>query len=379
MSNTIALMGANPPVNALGSFAEGAKTAVGLDGAKIQQDGAKLQQAAATMEMIGAGAMHALGGNINGEVDPQKYKEVLDSFESMGVNVSQFRNNPNFAKVAAQASVSALDRLRLARSDRDYELALQKFELDLMQAAQPKAPNIETIYSEDGREQKVIWDPDKGDFVPIGGQKAPSGTSLSITGADGSVVEFGQGNMPVGKSTANKIDEKALNTAEIGSRISQIANDFKPEYQTLGTRLKNLWSSGKAKVSPDSLSGAERQELDGFAVYKSRAVDNLSQILKEMSGAAVTTQEYERIKTAMPNAGTGLFDGDDPVTFEAKLKRVMEDTDRALARYQFYKMTGIPGSLDNIPLSNVKNINGEWYVKKDDKVFKIGQVEEAQP
>jgi hypothetical protein len=369
VDNTLALRGANPPVNSLGNFQQGMEAAASTEANRFKM-------AAATMEMIGSGAMYAMNGDINGEVDPKKYAEVIDSFEKMGIDVAQFRDNPNFAKVAAQASISALERLKLARSDRDYDLALQNYELELMKALQPKAPNVETIYDPDsGQEQKVIWSPEKGEYVPIGGKKAPSGTKFSLTQPDGTTIEFGEGNMPLGKTATNQVDERALNAAELGARLGQIASDFKPEYQTLGTKFSNLVRSGKASLDPSLLDPAEKQELTNFAEYRSGAIENLNTILKEMSGAAVTPQEFERIKAVMPNAGTGLFDGDDPVTFQAKLERAMTDTDKALARYQYYKAAGIPGSIDAIPLTDVQKVDGEWYIydRKADKVYKIGE------
>lgn len=134
----VALAVENPQINALGAFSEGQKQAAGVERAK-------LEQAAATMQMIGSGAMYALGGDINGEVDPAKYAEVLDSFQGLGVDVSRFRQNPNFAKIAAQASVSALDRLRLARDDASLDLALRKFDADLNQFDQRMGMERETL------------------------------------------------------------------------------------------------------------------------------------------------------------------------------------------------------------------------------------------
>lgn len=479
VDNTLALRGANPPINALGNFQQG-QEAARLD------ETHNFKMAAATMEMIGSGAMYAMNGDINGEVDPTKYAEVLDSFQQMGIDTTKFRSNPNFAKIAAQASITALDRIKIAQNEKEFELAMAKFEQDLAQASQPKAPNIETVFDEQGRDQKVVWDPatkafvpiggakgegakapevqtffdengaeqkmqwdgekrvwtpvggakasdpkppsiqtiydeagkerkvqwdgtkkawvpiggtkadsrkapsiqtiysengreqkvqwddEKGAYVPIGSEKAPTGTSLTV-GKDGEVTfEQGEG-VGLGKAATNDVQDRAIKTSELGSRLSTVARDFKPEYQTVGTKFANWWRSGKASIDPKLLDPAEKQSLSDFATYRSSAVENLSAILKDMSGAAVTAQEYERIRSYMPDAGTGVLDGDDPVTFQAKLTRAMEEADKALARYEFYQVSGLPGSLDEIPLSNIKKIDGDWYVKKGDKVFKIGE------
>lgn len=127
MQNSLVALGVNnQPVNALGSFAEGQQA-----GQVAQNNTFKNAQAA--METIGSGAMYALNGDPNGEVDPAKYTEVMDSFEKLGVDVSKYRDNPNFAKIAANATITAMDRLKLAQSDRDYQHTLDEWQHTLSQ------------------------------------------------------------------------------------------------------------------------------------------------------------------------------------------------------------------------------------------------------
>ena len=67
----------------------------------------------------------------------------------------------------------------------------------------------------------------------------------------------------------------------------------------------------------------------------------MNTLLKELSGAAVTPQEYERLKNDIPNAGTGIFDGDDPVSFKAKSDRARSTYRAAIARYNFMRSKGL--------------------------------------
>lgn len=126
LQSLVALGVDNTPVNALGSFGEGEQA-----GAVAGQN--KLKQAEDTIHMVGSGAMYALNGDINGEVDPAKYHEVLDTFDKLGVDTSQFRDNPNFAKVAAHASVGALNELQQANNEREYQLTIDKWHNELTQ------------------------------------------------------------------------------------------------------------------------------------------------------------------------------------------------------------------------------------------------------
>jgi len=239
------------------------------------------------------------------------------------------------------------------------------------------SPKLEELYDEKtGQPYKAIRQPD-GTYQRVGGVKAPSGTKLSV-GPDGQVT-FEQGsNAGLNQATTTEIQKKAVNAAEVGSRMSSILENFDPKDQTLGTRFHAMRLSGQAKLNPDSLSPGDRKQLEGFAKRKSTAIANLNRTLNELSGAAVSPQESERLQAEIPNPGTGLFDGDDPVTFEAKAKGAVESINKALARYAFYQKTGIPKSLDEIPLNNVRQVNGEWYVIKDGKAFKVGSTTPAE-
>jgi hypothetical protein len=167
------------------------------------------------------------------------------------------------------------------------------------------------------------------------------------------------------------VQQKAINASEIGSRVASMMKDFDPKFLQMGTKLSNWWSSGKAKINSDLLGDDEKRELNRFAVFQSRSIGNVNRLLNELSGAAVSPQEAERLKAEVPNPGTGWFDGDDPITFKSKMERIVTDTNAALARYRYYQAVGIPNNLEEIPLSDVKQINGKWYVKKDGKWFGV--------
>ena len=78
------------------------------------------------------------------------------------------------------------------------------------------------------------------------------------------------------------------------------------------------------------------------------AVNNLNTVLKEVSGAAVTPQEYERIQSDQPVAGTGIFDGDDPVSFKAKDAAVRRRRSSRLSRLNFMRNQGLRLNRENL-------------------------------
>ena len=69
-------------------------------------------------------------------------------------------------------------------------------------------------------------------------------------------------------------------------------------------------------------------------------VDNLNQYVKDVTGAAMTEAEAKRIIQGMPNAGTGVFDGDSPTQFKSKLDAAVKRLGMANARYTYAQKTG---------------------------------------
>lgn len=243
-----------------------------------------------------------------------------------------------------------------------------------------KPPDVTELYDASGQAQKVTWDAEQNRFVPVGGPKAPTKGITTRTLPDGTVETIiGGSGGGMTQTTQNKVGEKQFNAAELGSRLSGVMADFKPEYQTLYGKAVNTKRSWQAWLDPNSLSPGDKQGLTDFAQYRSKAFGNLSQYLNDLSGAAISPAEFGRLSQAMPNPGTGLFDGDDPVTFKSKLETVASEAQRALARYQFYQQTGsIPASLDEIPLNDVKQAGGKWYVKKDGQWYEAGGADQGQ-
>jgi hypothetical protein len=95
------------------------------------------------------------------------------------------------------------------------------------------------------------------------------------------------------------------------------------------------------EVSPE-----EKESRENYVTARSRAFDNLNEYLNEKSGAAVTEQEFNRLKRRMPNPGTGLISdrGDEPIEFNTKMRDVIETLKMAAARYRYLLSTGLTDS-----------------------------------
>ncbi len=149
------------------------------------------------------------------------------------------------------------------------------------------------------------------------------------------------------KPTVNQLEERTMNAATQLGRIADIKQRFKSRFLQVPTRMQMLANSWTAKAG-GTLSPEQTRELNGYASFRSAAVNNLNTILKELSGAAVTPQEYERIQNDAPAAGTGIFDGDDPVSFQSKLDRTEQTLKMSIARFNFMRARGLNFDRDSL-------------------------------
>lgn len=155
------------------------------------------------------------------------------------------------------------------------------------------------------------------------------------------------GGGKLAKPTVNQIEERTMNSALQLGRIADIRKRYDENYLKVPNRVQMLANAWTAKAG-GSLSPDQQKELTNYAAFRSAAVNNLNTILKELSGAAVTPQEYERIQNDVPTAGTGVFDGDDPVSFKAKLDRTEQTLRMAIARQNFMRSQGLSFTRDTL-------------------------------
>jgi hypothetical protein len=193
----------------------------------------------------------------------------------------------------------------------------------------PEAPDLETFFDEKtGLEFKGYLGQD-GQPVRVGGIKAPTKGMTLKTNPDGS-VEFSEGGTG-GLTTAAQtgIQTKKIQAEQARARVNTVRQSMKDEYLTLGGRAANLYRQGKAYVGGRSaLSQQEMQDHAEFNGWKTKTLGHLNRTLNELSGAAVSPSEGQRLKGEMPNPN------DDPATFVAKAEAVLQQLDEAIRLYE---------------------------------------------
>jgi len=141
----------------------------------------------------------------------------------------------------------------------------------------------------------------------------------------------------LGTTAKNDIDEKIVSGLDQVSRLEAMNQTFQDKYQTIGTRLKMTGTGWLAKIDPSKVSPQDAKDLTDFAKDRRRGIENLNLTIKDITGAAMSNPEAARIMQQVPNPGTGIFDGDDPVTYRAKMQDALNQTRLAIIRRAWLK------------------------------------------
>jgi hypothetical protein len=158
-----------------------------------------------------------------------------------------------------------------------------------------------------------------------------------------------------GSTVSNQIEERQFNVAEQVARLDGVRQGFRPEHQTFTGRWSNMWAALRER-SGQQLSPQERQRLTEYTQSRARSLENLNLTIQAMTGAAMGVEEAQRIIATMPNPGSGLFDGDSPTEFQAKLDRATRDARNAAIRYSIARQRGLDPMRSGIRLEEVPAI-----------------------
>lgn len=162
--------------------------------------------------------------------------------------------------------------------------------------------------------------------------------------------------------TANEIDKQQFNSVQALARLKDIEQQTNPDFLTIEgkaglriTEFLNSFRSGQKLVTPE-----DRQQLEKFQSWRASSWDNANRYIKEITGAQMSEAEAARLLRAMPNPGTGVFDGDDPASFGAKMKNVTKTMRLSIARYNYLRKNGFNGDANaassQLPLHQMEGV-----------------------
>jgi hypothetical protein len=194
-------------------------------------------------------------------------------------------------------------------------------------------------------------------------RKAGAGTTSTVVYPPGAVAP--------GASAQTEIDKALLSSGSRLQVLNRISEGYRPEF--LQTRFKvaqglvELGEKLGREPNPE-----ERQNLEQYSRFKQDAVRQLNQYINEITGAAIGQgEEAERLKSGVPNPGTGLFGGDSPTVFLSKLNNTVRDLRLAEARLQYIKTKGF--NLQDVTLDQMPTI----MRKRKEQIVKDFGLDEA--
>lgn len=169
-----------PTIDVAGQFQQGRQDAA------VNQSN-DLANEAAQLEVLATGAAYAMPDGPNGAVDPDKWNEVLDTYEASGMppeKVKAFRDNPNMAAVLLKGSTRALAASNDAAL---FDLEKQKLEAEIAKAAS----GGETFRDLTPDEVKL-----RG--LPAGSYQEGSDGKLYQVGGSGQTINVGDNGQRIG-------------------------------------------------------------------------------------------------------------------------------------------------------------------------------------
>jgi len=238
----------------------------------------------------------------------------------------------------------------------------------------------------DDRTLTPVYDPNSPTGVRLvpreqaAGQPGPLPPGWSVeVGKDGQVkiVQGSMGGRPtqtdpvtgLSNEVLKEIDKNMESAQRQAMQVHRFTQQYKPIFQTIPERGRMWGAALQERLGMDPGADA-KASLAEFTRYKSEAAQFFADRIKEMSGAAVTDGEAKRQTAYLPNVGSGLFDGDSPTEFEAKVGRMLNFFDAATARLHYIRKAGLG-------ISSMKDIETKMPLDQVPKMIRTA-IEQAK-
>lgn len=271
-----------PQINTVGAFQQSQNNA-------LDQKTVALQHVQQRMRQMGEIALGTMGGDINGQANPDQWKQAMDYAASNGIDVSALKDHPELAPIIARGSLEVLKagtdfdlaKTQLAKMNQEMQLQLAQAPVDLdLKKAQVDALRAKPAVTptDDQRELQQINAERKAAGKPEVTMEEyqaskKNGTGLNVTLPDGTVIS--QGNMP--KLTEGQSKDVVFVTRASGAL---------PTLDSLDEKLTSFGENLAGKMPyGEFLQSEDYQKAD------TAGKEFLAAILRKDTGAAVTPSE----------------------------------------------------------------------------------------
>lgn len=131
----------------------------------------------------------------------------------------------------------------------------------------------------------------------------------------GGLAGMGAAGSEPTKPTLNKLQDDLIASGDQFARLTDITRGFDRDFLTYKGQA-TAWGLQQARKLGMAISPEQQDFLSRYADFKSSTLSNVNRTIKEITGAAMTQGEAERILGELPNMD------DDDVSFESKMTRV---------------------------------------------------------
>lgn len=233
-----------------------------------------------------------------------------------------------------QDEYAKLQEAKLAQQKMAAEMALAKLSADIEHKSRlgdlrEREIDIKAKNAELSTSGKQLVKLDNGEyaeydkrtqkFTPLGAKgPAPSGFNVEF-GEDGRPTSISMGGGPnAPKPALNKAADKATQARSSFNRLSSVVDTFDPKMLTLKEQAKSAITALDERVGTNVTGPEWKADLAAFTKFKRNIANHVNLLVHDLSGAAVTVQEAERLMRAVANLG------DSPTEFVAKLEGEIE-------------------------------------------------------
>jgi hypothetical protein len=166
---------------------------------------------------------------------------------------------------------------------------------------------------------------------------------------------YPNGALVPGNAGRNTIDDALFKAGARKQRLSEVKNQFKPEYLELQNVTADWWRNIKDQFG--AASPQDKAKLDSFSKFYQVAFSDMNAAIKEASGATVTDGEAGRLEKEMPQPPQNPLDfgADGPARYAGKLDQSIRNLQLAEARLVWIKRNGysLLEGADKMPLDRM--------------------------
>jgi hypothetical protein len=167
------------------------------------------------------------------------------------------------------------------------------------------------------------------------------GLSLAGKGDAGKMLLDEANADKLGKTAQGEVEKELVGLTGTIGRLESLGKRFDPEFLKIPERAGFAWSGLKEKFG--SLPPDQKKSLAAYTRFRQTSINNAALYVKYLSGVAVSEQEFQRIMKTLPNAGSGIFDGDSPTEYVSKMQEAIVQSKMAVARAMHLKRNGFKG------------------------------------